>query len=99
MGERMDVQQSPETPYLRARNTVMSVINMRLFKAWLQPEVLFHLTPYAKLQKENIDVTHKFADEVILALQCGFGVETTSYGCSILMFIIILLYLVLVIHI
>ncbi|CAG9111898.1 unnamed protein product [Plutella xylostella] len=72
MGERMDVQQSPETPYLRARNTVMSVINMRLFKAWLQPEVLFHLTPYAKLQKENIDVTHKFADEVIQKKRAAF---------------------------
>ncbi|KAL0821796.1 hypothetical protein ABMA28_005208 [Loxostege sticticalis] len=65
MGEKMDVQHNPDTPYLRARNCVMSIINMRLFKAWLQPDALFNLTPYAKMQKENIDLTHKFTDEVV----------------------------------
>ncbi|XP_041982348.1 cytochrome P450 4c3-like [Aricia agestis] len=65
MGERMDVQHNPETPYLRARNVVMSIISMRLFKAWMQPDALFKLTPYYKLQKESIDLTHKFTDEVI----------------------------------
>jgi hypothetical protein len=65
MGEKMDVQHNPETPYLRARSCVMSIINMRLFKAWLQPDALFKLTPYAKIQKDNIELTHKFTDEVI----------------------------------
>ncbi|XP_045500542.1 cytochrome P450 4c3-like [Colias croceus] len=65
MGERMDVQNSPDTPYLRARHTVMSILNMRLFKVWLQPDCLFNLTPYAKQQRENIDLTHKFTDEVV----------------------------------
>nr|BBG43598.1 cytochrome P450 [Ascotis selenaria] len=65
MGERMDVQRSPETPYLRARHTVMTILNMRLFKVWLQPDCLFNLTPYAKQQKHNIDLTHKFTDEVV----------------------------------
>ncbi|XP_039756608.1 cytochrome P450 4c3-like [Pararge aegeria] len=65
MGEKMDVQHNPDTPYLRARNTVISIIGMRLFKAWMQPDVLFNLTPYSKLQKENIDLTHKFTDEVV----------------------------------
>ncbi|XP_063829591.1 cytochrome P450 4C1-like [Ostrinia nubilalis] len=65
MGEKMDVQHNPDTPYLRARNCVMSIINMRLFKAWLQPDALFNLTHYAKIQKENIDITHKFTDEVV----------------------------------
>ncbi|XP_049875697.1 cytochrome P450 4C1-like [Pectinophora gossypiella] len=65
MGERMDVQHHPDTPYLRARHTVMSIINLRLFKAWLQPDALFNLTSYAKLQKESIDMTHKFTDEVV----------------------------------
>lgn len=64
MGKKMDVQHNPETPYLRARNTVMSIISMRLFKAWLQPEALFNMTSYSKIQKENIDLTHKFTDEV-----------------------------------
>lgn len=64
MGERMDVQRTPETPYLRARHTVMTILNMRLFKVWLQPEFLFNLTHYAKQQNENISITHKFTDEV-----------------------------------
>nr|XP_049703317.1 cytochrome P450 4c3 [Helicoverpa armigera]WRX05951.1 CYP4AU1 [Helicoverpa armigera] len=65
MGEKMDVQHNPDTPYLRARKTVMSIINMRLFKAWLQPDALFSLTSLANVQKESIDATHKFTDEVI----------------------------------
>lgn len=64
MGERMDVQHCPDTPYLRARHTVMTILNMRLFKVWLQPDCLFNLTHYAKQQKDNIDLTHKFTDEV-----------------------------------
>lgn len=64
MGEKMDVQHNPDTPYLRARNTVISIIGMRFFKAWMQPDALFKLTSYSKLQKENIDLTHKFTDEV-----------------------------------
>ncbi|CAH0589025.1 unnamed protein product [Chrysodeixis includens] len=65
MGEKMDVQHNPDTPYLRARKTVMSIINMRLFKAWMQPDALFSLTAHAGIQKESIDATHKFTDEVI----------------------------------
>ncbi|CAH2092957.1 unnamed protein product [Euphydryas editha] len=65
MGEKMDVQHNPDTPYLRARNTVISIISMRIFKAWMQPDALFNLTPYSKLQGENIALTHKFTDEVI----------------------------------
>ncbi|CAG9788743.1 unnamed protein product [Diatraea saccharalis] len=65
MGERMDVQHTPDTPYLRARHTVMTILNMRLFKVWLQPDCLFNLTPYAKQQKDNIDLTHRFTDEVV----------------------------------
>ncbi|KAL4703539.1 hypothetical protein ACJJTC_010159 [Scirpophaga incertulas] len=72
MGEKMDVQHNPDTPYLRARSCVMSIINMRLFKAWLQPDALFKLTPYAKLQKENIDYTHKFTDEVVMKKKVEF---------------------------
>lgn len=64
MGERMDVQRSPDSPYLRARHTVMTILNMRLFKVWLQPDCLFNLTPYAKQQSDNIHLTHKFTDEV-----------------------------------
>ncbi|XP_053610614.1 cytochrome P450 4c3-like isoform X2 [Plodia interpunctella] len=65
MGERMDVQHTPDTPYLRARHTVISILNMRLFKVWLQPDCLFNLTSYAKQQRDNIDLTHKFTDEVV----------------------------------
>ncbi|KPI96980.1 Cytochrome P450 4c3 [Papilio xuthus] len=65
MGERMDIQHSPDTPYLRARHTVMTILNMRFFKVWLQPDCLFNLTSYAKEQSENIDLTHKFTDEVV----------------------------------
>ncbi|XP_026321348.1 cytochrome P450 4C1-like isoform X1 [Hyposmocoma kahamanoa] len=65
MGERMNVQHSPDTPYLRARHTVMEILNMRLFKVWLQPDCLFNLTAYAKQQKDNIELTHKFTDEVV----------------------------------
>lgn len=60
----MDVQHSPETPYLQARHKVMTILNKRLFKVWLQPDCLFNLTPYAKQQKDNIELTHKFTDEV-----------------------------------
>ncbi|OWR43638.1 cytochrome P450 CYP4G25 [Danaus plexippus plexippus] len=65
MGEKMDVQHWPDTPYLRARHTVMEILNKRLFKVWLQPDCLFKLTRYAKEQKKNIDLTHKFTDEVV----------------------------------
>nr|ASX93970.1 cytochrome P450 CYP4AU14 [Zygaena filipendulae] len=65
MGERMDVQRTPDTPYLRARHTVMTILNMRFFKVWLQPDCIFNLTPYAKLQRENIQLTHKFTDDVV----------------------------------
>ncbi|XP_013148149.1 PREDICTED: cytochrome P450 4V2-like [Papilio polytes] len=65
MGERMDIQHSPDTPYLRARHTVMTILNMRFFKVWLQPDCLFNLTSYAKQQSENIKLTHKFTDEVV----------------------------------
>ncbi|XP_061718569.1 cytochrome P450 4C1-like isoform X2 [Cydia pomonella] len=65
MGERMDLQRKPENKYVSARNAVMSIINMRLFKAWLQLDAIFNLTPYASVQKENIQLTHQFTDEVI----------------------------------
>ncbi|XP_060804888.1 cytochrome P450 4c3-like [Amyelois transitella] len=65
MGERMDVQHTPDTPYLRARHTVIAILNMRIFKVWLQPDCLFNLTSYAKQQKDNIDLTHRFTDEVV----------------------------------
>ncbi|XP_046969491.1 cytochrome P450 4c3-like, partial [Vanessa cardui] len=65
MGERMDVQHTPDTPYLRARHIVMTILNKRLFKVWLQPDFIFNLTPYAKQQKENIELTHKFTNEVV----------------------------------
>ncbi|XP_075980564.1 cytochrome P450 4V2-like [Anticarsia gemmatalis] len=65
MGERMDVQHCPDTPYLRARHTVMTILNMRLFKVWLQPDCIFNLTRYAKEQEDNIHMTHKFTDEVV----------------------------------
>ncbi|XP_047992299.1 cytochrome P450 4C1-like isoform X2 [Leguminivora glycinivorella] len=65
MGERMDLQHKPENGYVSARNTVMSIINMRLFKAWLQLDAIFNLTPYASVQKKNIEETHQFTDQVI----------------------------------
>ncbi|XP_063537245.1 cytochrome P450 4c3-like [Cydia strobilella] len=65
MGERMDVQEKPDTPYLRARHTVMTILNMRFFKVWLQPDFLFNLTSYAKEHDESIKLTHKFTDEVV----------------------------------
>ncbi|CAF4879315.1 unnamed protein product [Pieris macdunnoughi] len=73
MGKKMDVQNNPDTPYLRARNVVMSIISMRLFKAWLQPEALFNMTSYSKIQKENIDYTHKFTDEVVTEKRASFN--------------------------
>ncbi|XP_068617671.1 cytochrome P450 4c3-like [Battus philenor] len=66
MGERMDIQHGKDTPYLRARRIVMEILNMRFFKLWLQPDWLFNLTSYAKEQTENINLTHKFTDEVVL---------------------------------
>ncbi|CAG4952015.1 unnamed protein product [Colias eurytheme] len=72
MGEKMDVQHNPDTPYLRSRNLVMSIINMRLFKAWLQPDALFNLTSYSSIQKENIALTHKFTDEVVSNKRIAF---------------------------
>ncbi|XP_022822866.1 cytochrome P450 4c3-like [Spodoptera litura] len=80
MGKKMDVQHNPDTPYLRARKTVMSIINMRLFKAWLQPDVLFNLTSHATVQKENIDATHKFTDEVIRDKIADFDEENCKEG-------------------
>ncbi|XP_050348227.1 cytochrome P450 4C1-like isoform X1 [Nymphalis io] len=65
MGERMDVQHTPDTSYLRARHTVMTILNKRFFKVWLQPDFIFNLTPFAKQQRENIEITHKFTDEVV----------------------------------
>lgn len=64
MGEKMDVQHNPDTPYLRARNWVISIIGMRLFKVWMQPDFLFNLSQYSKIQSESIDITHNFTDEV-----------------------------------
>ncbi|CAH0694623.1 unnamed protein product [Spodoptera exigua] len=80
MGKKMDVQHHPDTPYLRARKTVMSIINMRLFKAWLQPDVLFNLTSHSAVQKENIDATHKFTDEVIQDKIAHFDEENCKEG-------------------
>ncbi|CAG4942456.1 unnamed protein product [Parnassius apollo] len=65
MGEEMDIQHSTDSPYLRARHTVMTILNMRFFKLWLQPDCLFNLTPYAKQLRENIAYTHKFTNEVV----------------------------------
>ncbi|VVD01184.1 unnamed protein product [Leptidea sinapis] len=78
MGEKMDVQHNPDTPYVRARNTVMSIIGMRFFKAWMQPDALFNLTSYSKLQKETIELTHKFTDEVVKRKRMEFD----KYGES-----------------
>ncbi|KAF9416789.1 hypothetical protein HW555_005919 [Spodoptera exigua] len=80
MGKKMDVQHHPDTPYLRARKTVMSIINMRLFKAWLQPDVLFNLTSHSAVQKQNIDATHKFTDEVIQDKIAHFDEENCKEG-------------------
>ncbi|XP_026726456.1 cytochrome P450 4c3-like [Trichoplusia ni] len=80
MGEKMDVQHNPDTPYLRARKTVMSIINMRLFKAWMQPDALFSLTTHAGIQKENIEATHKFTDEVIRKKIAAFEQSSHKEG-------------------
>ncbi|XP_060804887.1 cytochrome P450 4C1 [Amyelois transitella] len=82
MGERMDVQHNPDTRYLRARNYVMSVINMRLFKPWMQPDALFHLTKYSKLQKESIDITHKFTEEVVTRKRKAYENGVIHKGCK-----------------
>ncbi|KAJ0174626.1 hypothetical protein K1T71_009734 [Dendrolimus kikuchii] len=80
MGERMNVQHSSDTPYLRARHTVMTILNMRLFKVWLQPDCLFNLTSYAKQQKDNIDLTHKFTDEVVKKRRLEYERKKNSTG-------------------
>ncbi|XP_026756515.2 cytochrome P450 4g15-like isoform X2 [Galleria mellonella] len=65
MGEKMDLQHTADSAYLHARNCVMSIINMRIFKPWMQPDAIFKLTPYSKTQEENIYLTRKFTEEVI----------------------------------
>lgn len=80
MGERMDVQHSPDTPYLRARHIVMEILNKRLFKVWLQPDCLFNLTRYAKQQKDNIDLTHKFTDEVVQKRRLEYETKKIKNG-------------------
>ncbi|XP_063829101.1 cytochrome P450 4c3-like [Ostrinia nubilalis] len=82
MGERMDVQRTPDTPYLRARHTVMTILNLRLFKVWLQPDCLFNLTAYAKQQKDNIDLTHKFTDEVVKKKRMEYEMSKTEVSTS-----------------
>lgn len=74
----MDIQHSPDTPYLRARHTVMTILNMRFFKVWLQPDCLFNLTSYAKQQKESIDLTHKFTDEVNIYKEARQLIESSK---------------------
>ncbi|KOB72589.1 Cytochrome P450 CYP4AU1, partial [Operophtera brumata] len=80
MGEKMDVQHNPNTPYLRARNTVMSIINMRLFKPWLQPDAVFNLTSYAKIQKETgNDTTALVISYVLMLLGCHHKEQDQVY--------------------
>ncbi|KAJ0174625.1 hypothetical protein K1T71_009733 [Dendrolimus kikuchii] len=66
MGEKMDVQYNSDTPYLRARSWVISIIGMRFFKVWMQPDFLFNISHYSKIQAESISLTHKFTDEVVM---------------------------------
>ncbi|XP_045451149.1 cytochrome P450 4c3-like [Melitaea cinxia] len=78
MGKKMDVQNSPDTPYLRARHTVMTILNQRFFKVWLQPDIIFSMTSYAKQQKENIELTHKFTDEVVQKRRLEYEMKEAS---------------------
>ncbi|CAH2092955.1 unnamed protein product [Euphydryas editha] len=78
MGEKMDVQNFPDTPYLQARHTVMTILNKRFFKVWLQPDIIFNMTSYAKQQKENIELTHKFTDEVVQKKRLEYELKKNS---------------------
>ncbi|CAG5035852.1 unnamed protein product [Parnassius apollo] len=65
MGIKINAQENPNAPFLKAMQNILNLVTERVFHLWLQPDWLYKFFPqYSKHQKYR-KVMHDFTDEVI----------------------------------
>ncbi|CAG5053260.1 unnamed protein product [Parnassius apollo] len=65
MGIKINAQENPNAPFLKAMQILLNLVTERVFHLWLQPDWLYKFFPqYSKHQKYG-KVVHDFIDEVI----------------------------------
>ncbi|XP_077290548.1 cytochrome P450 4C1-like isoform X2 [Arctopsyche grandis] len=65
MGVKVNAQGNTNNSYIQAGIGEMQLICKRMYQIWLQPQWLFNLTKYAKIEKENIKILHDFTKAVV----------------------------------
>ncbi|XP_035459320.2 cytochrome P450 4d2 isoform X1 [Spodoptera frugiperda] len=65
IGVKINAQENPDSPFLRAMCDILNLICKRIFHLWLQPDWLFRMFPMYKKHQECIHAMHNFTDRVI----------------------------------
>ncbi|KPJ11286.1 Cytochrome P450 4d2 [Papilio machaon] len=65
MGIKLNVQNDPDNPFLKAMKNILNFVCKRIFHLWLQPEWLYKLFPQYTEEKKYLKEMHNFVDEVI----------------------------------
>ncbi|CAK1604014.1 unnamed protein product [Parnassius mnemosyne] len=65
MGIKINAQENPNAPFLRAMQIAFNLVTERIFHLWLQPDWLYKFFPQYSKHQKYIKVMHDFIDEVI----------------------------------
>ncbi|KAF9798561.1 hypothetical protein SFRURICE_008294 [Spodoptera frugiperda] len=65
IGVKINAQENPDSPFLRAMCDILNLICKRIFHLWLQPDWLFRMFPMYKKHQECIHAMHNFTDRLL----------------------------------
>ncbi|XP_053697820.1 cytochrome P450 4d2-like [Sabethes cyaneus] len=65
MGVKINAQENPDSPYVKAVKQMSKIIFMRLFSLFREFKIFFHLSKAVHRQKAALEVLHGFTDSVI----------------------------------
>ncbi|CAK1604022.1 unnamed protein product [Parnassius mnemosyne] len=65
MGIKINAQENPNAPFLRAMQIMLNLVTERIFHLWLQPDWLYKFFPQYSKHKKYLKVLHDFTDKVI----------------------------------
>ncbi|EDS33785.1 cytochrome P450 4c3 [Culex quinquefasciatus] len=66
MGVKINAQDNPDSPYVKAVKEMSNIIFRRLFSMMREYKIFFHLQKAAQRQKAALAVLHSFTDSVIV---------------------------------
>ncbi|CAG5035857.1 unnamed protein product [Parnassius apollo] len=65
MGIKINAQDNPNAPFLKAMQIILNLVTERIFHLWLQPDWLYKFFPQYSKHQKYLKVMHDFTDEVI----------------------------------